>query len=180
MTSLIHLSFAPAASRPRDDVADDRGGHDELVEGDEFAEELVVTLTYPSARLALVRAAGEIDRLTAPRWARALADACAALTLLGEDAPAGSRPGATDGLHAGGRARSPRLVCDLSGVSFLGAAGLAVLVELSDLAARGGVELRLVVNTRAVQRALELTDLEREFRLERRLLGVVDTSGSVR
>lgn len=154
------------------------GPDDDVDGGGELADELTVAVTYPAATLALVRAGGEIDRLTAPRWARALAGACAAISFLAEEASADSRPRAGDGRHGAGPAPTPRLVCDLSGVTFLSAAGLAVLVELSDLAARGGVELRLVVATRRVRRVLELTGLDREFRIERRLFGVLDASGS--
>jgi len=51
------------------------------------------------------------------------------------------------------------LVIDLCGVQFLGSAGLAVLVETQKSARSRDVELRLVANTRAVTRPLEVTGL---------------------
>ncbi len=56
--------------------------------------------------------------------------------------------------------QQPReLVIDLSGVQFLGSAGLAVLVETQKSARARDVELRLVATTRAVTRPLEVTGL---------------------
>ena len=51
------------------------------------------------------------------------------------------------------------LVIDLSGVQFLGSAGLAVLVETQKSARSREVDLRLVATTRAVTRPLEVTGL---------------------
>jgi anti-sigma B factor antagonist len=51
------------------------------------------------------------------------------------------------------------LVIDLCGVQFLGSAGLAVLVETQKSARSRDVDLRLVANTRAVTRPLEVTGL---------------------
>lgn len=51
------------------------------------------------------------------------------------------------------------LVIDLSGVSFLGSAGLAVLVETSHEATRRDVVLRLVASSHTVRRPLEITGL---------------------
>ncbi|MGY1709705.1 STAS domain-containing protein [Geodermatophilus sp. SYSU D00758] len=51
------------------------------------------------------------------------------------------------------------LVIDLSGVQFLGSAGLAVLVETQKSARSRDVDLRLVATTRAVTRPLEVTGL---------------------
>jgi anti-sigma B factor antagonist len=56
--------------------------------------------------------------------------------------------------------QSPReLVIDLSGVQFLGSAGLAVLVETQKAARSRDVDLRLIATTRAVTRPLEVTGL---------------------
>ena len=52
------------------------------------------------------------------------------------------------------------LVIDLSGVAFLGSAGLAVLVEASHEAQRRQVELRVVATGRSVRRPLEITGLD--------------------
>lgn len=59
------------------------------------------------------------------------------------------------------QASSPRVVLDLSGVSFLASSGLAALVEgATDLGERGGW-LRVVAGSqRAVVRALEVTGLD--------------------
>lgn len=61
-------------------------------------------------------------------------------------------------------ARTPqRLVLDLSGVSFLGSSGLAVLVECLDEARGCGSDLRLVASSRRVMRPLEATGLTKLF-----------------
>jgi anti-sigma B factor antagonist len=51
------------------------------------------------------------------------------------------------------------LVIDLSGVQFLGSAGLAVLVETQKSSRSREVALRLIASTRAVTRPLEVTGL---------------------
>ena len=51
------------------------------------------------------------------------------------------------------------LVIDLSGVQFLGSAGLAVLVETQKSSRAKDVGLRLIATTRAVTRPLEVTGL---------------------
>ncbi len=56
-----------------------------------------------------------------------------------------------------------RLVIDLSGLSFLGSSGLAVLVESLDDARGGGTDLRLVCSSREVVRPLEATGLTELF-----------------
>ena len=53
----------------------------------------------------------------------------------------------------------PLLVLDLSDVTFLGSAGLAVLVAAKDSADARGHTLRLVCGSRIVTRALEATGL---------------------
>ena len=56
--------------------------------------------------------------------------------------------------------QQPReLVIDLSGVQFLGSAGLAVLVETQKASRTRNVDLRLIATTRAVTRPLEVTGL---------------------
>jgi anti-sigma B factor antagonist len=85
---------------------------------------------------AVVAVTGEIDALTVGRLREAL-DAGLA------------------------KASSPKVVLDLSGVSFLASSGLAALVEgATDLSKRGGW-LRVVAGSqRAVVRALEVTGLD--------------------
>jgi anti-sigma B factor antagonist len=53
------------------------------------------------------------------------------------------------------------LVLDLSEVTFLASAGLAVLASTSALATRHNAEVRLVVNSRVVLRPLTLTGLDK-------------------
>ena len=53
----------------------------------------------------------------------------------------------------------PELVLDLSGIRFLGSAGLAVLVETQKAARVRDVALRLLATNRAVTRPLEVTGL---------------------
>jgi anti-anti-sigma factor len=55
------------------------------------------------------------------------------------------------------------LVLDLSGVTFLGSAGLAVLVEASQHAKRRGAAFRVVAVERAVTRPLAATGLGEVF-----------------
>lgn len=116
------------------------------------ADELWVAATHPAPQVAVVQAVGDIDLGTAPRWARVLTETCAQLA---EQA-------------------RPQLACDLTGVTFLGASGLAVLAELADQTERAGIDLVLVVDTRPVRRALELTALDRVFRIE---CGLLDALG---
>jgi anti-sigma B factor antagonist len=84
----------------------------------------------------LLRASGEIDILSAPALRTALLPALESAELV---------------------------VLDLSGVSFLGSSGLAVLVEARDHAQQGGHQLRLVCSSRIVLRALEATGLRDLF-----------------
>jgi anti-sigma B factor antagonist len=80
----------------------------------------------------VVHVVGEIDTLTAPILRAQLDDHLPAVKLL---------------------------VLDLSQVTFLGSAGLAVLVAAKDDADRRGHTLRLVPGSRIVTRALEATGL---------------------
>ncbi|HEX3787800.1 MAG TPA: STAS domain-containing protein [Pseudonocardiaceae bacterium] len=52
------------------------------------------------------------------------------------------------------------LVVDMTRVSFLGSAGLAVLAEAAGLAAAHATELRVIATTTAVLRPLEVTGLD--------------------
>jgi anti-sigma B factor antagonist len=75
---------------------------------------------------------GELDTLTAPLLGARLAEQQSAV---------------------------PKLVIDLSEVSFLGSAGLAALVEAKDAADRHGGQLLVVPGSRIARRALEATGL---------------------
>ena len=82
----------------------------------------------------MVTVSGEIDLLTAPRFRAVVHDAVK-------------------------QAAGP-VVIDLSSVTFLGSAGLAALVELTTLAERERLPLRVVVDhTRPVIRPIEITGL---------------------
>jgi anti-sigma B factor antagonist len=67
----------------------------------------------------------------------------------------------------------PSVVLDLSGVSFLGSSGLAVLVEARDQAERAGHELRLMRPSRIASRALEATGLLELFEVSDDLASAV-------
>jgi anti-sigma B factor antagonist len=61
------------------------------------------------------------------------------------------------------RGRPRRLVVDLSGVSFLGSAGVAVLAAADHRQRGQGGDLRVVAATRATRRVLELTGLDEQL-----------------
>jgi len=58
---------------------------------------------------------------------------------------------------------APLVVLNLDGVQFLGSAGLSVLVQANELAAREGHHLRLVCNSGMINRALDVTGLREQF-----------------
>jgi len=84
--------------------------------------------------VSLVSVTGEVDIATAPTWRSALAPVLADPTLR-------------------------LLVCDLSGLSFLGAAGVSVLLDTHATLAARGAELHVVAETRVVLRPLAVTGL---------------------
>jgi anti-anti-sigma factor len=114
---------------------------------------LVISATAPRERVVVIRAIGEIDLVTAPAWRRTLG---AAVWIAGSAAPPGPAAApATAPRHA-----PSRLVCDLSAVTFLGARGLDVLVDLTARAAEQGVELVLVIDERGLtSRLLQIAGL---------------------
>ena len=142
------------------------GPHDptELADGS-----LVLAATAPRPGVVVVRAIGEIDLLTAPCWRRMLSAATRVATASSSEAPEHR----VDIPDIGGRPEPrprPRLVCDLSPVTFLGASGLAVLVDLAEYArCCGDTDLRVVVAGGHVLRVLRLTGLDRRLTIEARL-----------
>ena len=84
----------------------------------------------------VVTVGGEIDALTAPELAACLAEQLAAVSLV---------------------------VLALDGVQFIGSAGLSVLFEANERATREGRHLRLVCHSRVVNRALDATELRKQF-----------------
>jgi anti-sigma B factor antagonist len=111
------------------------GGHDVSNEGTEAPFDDVITLSTSTDEggAVTVTVVGEVDTFTAPVLRSSL------------DTQLEQQP--------------RELVIDLSGVQFLGSAGLAVLVETQKSARARDVELRLVATTRAVTRPLEVTGL---------------------
>lgn len=134
---------------------------------------LVVSATVPRVGVVVVRAVGEIDILTAPAWRRTLGAATwIAASAATPDPPPGAAP---DG---GPAEPTPRLVCDLSATTFLGATGLAVLVELATQTGSAGVDLRVVAGNRAVRRLLEMTGLDHHLATETSLGHAVTSAAS--
>ena len=86
-------------------------------------------------RSVLVRVTGELDSVTADTLSATLTDAEAAVS---PPAP---------------------VVVDLTGVTFLGAAGLSVLVEHHGLCGAIGSSLLIVPGSKAVRRAMTVTGL---------------------
>lgn len=111
------------------------GQHDVSSKGTEAPFDDVITLSTSTSEngAVTVTVVGEVDTFTAPVLRSTL------------DAQLEQQP--------------KELVIDLSGVQFLGSAGLAVLVETQKSARSREVDLRLVATTRAVTRPLEVTGL---------------------
>lgn len=98
---------------------------------------LPLRITRPAPDTVVLQVEGEVDMLTAPNLD-------VAVTLQLDAAPA-------------------HLVLDLSGVSFLGSSGLAVLIRAATAAAACNVQLDLVTESRAVLRPLEVTRTAEQF-----------------
>lgn len=60
-------------------------------------------------------------------------------------------------------AAAPLVVLDLDRVQFMGSAGLSALIKVSEFAAQGGRQLRLVCHSGMVNRAVEVTGLRERF-----------------
>ncbi len=84
-----------------------------------------------------VEVRGEIDMLTAPRLREALEEHFA-------------QAGAS-------------VLIDMNHVSFLGSAGLQLLVEIQEVARSTGAELALVCSSRQILRPLSMTGLDKMF-----------------
>jgi stage II sporulation protein AA (anti-sigma F factor antagonist) len=94
-------------------------------------------------------------------------DGIAHLTVRGELTDAARRPLVrvlTDLLL--NPAAPTRVELDLSGVTFMNSAGMAVLVQLQRLAAPRGIEIALLSPTAAVARPLQLSGLWHRFPIE--------------
>jgi anti-sigma B factor antagonist len=97
------------------------------------AADLLTVDTVPGDGTVRIVCAGEVDCSTAPALRRALDDAFT------------------------GRVRV--VTVDLEAVTFLDSAGLSVLAVAHRTAVRAGARLRVLVGTRAVTRALQVTGL---------------------
>lgn len=101
------------------------------------SSELLDLAVYRADGVTVVAVIGEVDMLTAPLLTSRLNEELV---------------------------RYPKaLVLDLSGVSFLGSSGLAVLVQIRDRASEQAMPLRLVSNSQAVIRPLVATGLDAMF-----------------
>ena len=120
---------------PADDHRPDGSCPRPRPDGDQFGVEL------RAARVGVLVAtiAGDLDYVVTPRLRRRLAGAVDAAVSV--------------------------LVLDLDGVTLLSAAAMETLLELDDLAASFGCEVRVVASTRAVLRPLTLLSLDRRLRL---------------
>ncbi len=110
----------------------------------DVSPEFAVTVEQVHGR-AIVTACGEVDVATAPVLRQALMKASGA-------------PDRDSGNH--------HVVVDLSGVTFLDACGLGVLLAAALRARRAGTDLILRNPSRLTVRLLEITALGRAFRLE--------------
>lgn len=126
----------------------------------------MVSTTAPRTGVVVVGAVGEIDLLTAPGWRRMLT---AAAGMAGSAPPEPTEPRTDTSTGLAHRGPAPRLVCDLSPVTFLGASGLTVLVELAAYSTQIGVDLRVVAGNQPVRRLLERTALDRHLMVDTRL-----------
>ncbi|WP_231642367.1 STAS domain-containing protein [Nocardia sp. NRRL S-836] len=90
----------------------------------------------PAEGVTVLAVSGEVDMVSAPTLREAL----------------------VNGLTDGGT-----FVVDMTGVTFLGSAGLAVLVEAARLAPQHNAALKVVATKRAVTRPLEATGLGEVF-----------------
>jgi anti-anti-sigma factor len=108
--------------------------------GDTSTGAIDVRVVESNERMVVLRVSGEIDMLTAPVLTEHVQEQFAGL----EDDTA-----------------QRTLVFDLTRVSFLGSAGLAVLAHAQATAADRGDVVQVVANARAVLRPLEVTGLDK-------------------
>jgi anti-sigma B factor antagonist len=131
------LSFLPAPPAPTSTPTSTASAPPGVGDG------LIVAPTQPVRGQLLVRVLGEVDLLSADRLQRVLIEGVAAL-----DAERDQTTG------------PPLLVCDMQGVEFLGASGLAVLARVGVEAAERTVAWTVVATHTAVRRPLEVLGLD--------------------
>lgn len=106
---------------------------------DPRAEQTIeLSVRQPAPGATVLAVSGEVDMVSAPALREAL----------------------VDGLRDGGT-----FVVDMTGVTFLGSAGLAVLVEAARRAPQENAAFKVVATARAVTRPLEATGLGEVFSL---------------
>ncbi|MDX3663305.1 STAS domain-containing protein [Streptomyces sp. ID05-26A] len=105
---------------------------------DPRTEQIELKVRQPAPGVTVLAVSGEVDMVSAPALREAL----------------------VNGLGDGGV-----FVVDMSSVTFLGSAGLAVLVEAAKLAQQQSAALKVVATARAVTRPLEATGLGEVFSL---------------
>ncbi|HEX9337697.1 MAG TPA: STAS domain-containing protein [Pseudonocardiaceae bacterium] len=105
-----------------------------MSEADKSTGGLNIVVESVGPRAVVLHLAGELDMVTAPGFAEHVQQ------------------------HVAG---GPSLVLDLSGVTFLGSAGLAVLAEARNLAVARAVQVRVVAASRNVLRPMEVTGLDK-------------------
>ncbi len=98
------------------------------------SDDFSVDVDGPEGGHARVTATGAVDMVTAPELDRAIARA---------------------------QELAPAVQLDLSGVEFLGSAGLSVLVDATRRAAGAGGRFAIVANQHVVLRAIEVTGLDK-------------------
>jgi anti-sigma B factor antagonist len=98
---------------------------------------LRLSVSRPTSSATVVVIAGELDAATAPRLAAFLNNRLASTVTI--------------------------LVLDLSAVSFLGSAGLGVLIHARQRATAAGCDLHLITGTHCVDRALQITGIADDF-----------------
>jgi anti-sigma B factor antagonist len=113
---------------------------------DHAGDDLLSVRREVNDRAVMIHAVGEVDHATASRLSAELTNAVRDTT------------------------PTQVIVLDLNGISFLGSAGLAVLVEHHRHSQRNGRDLRIVVSNTMVRRSLQRTGLIQ-------LLQVHDTLG---
>lgn len=118
--------------------------------GDGLGEIIRFDVVDHGPEVRVLHIVGELDTLTSPVLARQIAEQQAAVS---------------------------RLVVDLSDVSFLGSAGLAVLVQAKDVADNSDGQLLVVPGSRTARRALEATGLLNLFTVADDVPGALALTG---
>jgi anti-anti-sigma factor len=111
-----------------------------VAEADGSVGGLTIAVESVGGRAVVLHLAGELDMVTAPGFSEQVHNH---VTDRDEDG------------------RSVALILDLSGITFLGSAGLAVLAEARNLALARAVTVRVVAHTRTVLRPMEVTGLDK-------------------